>query len=66
MEITTYYTESQTPATFTVQDVIKIALSENETVRTQTVDKLRSGSPEQVVTGIVTTMFPTIEVIKNH
>jgi putative NIF3 family GTP cyclohydrolase 1 type 2 len=64
MKDTTYYIgPTGAPATFTVQDVIKLALSENETVRTQTVDKLRSGSPEQLVTGIVTTMFPTMEVI---
>lgn len=65
MEITTYYTEptDTVSATFTVQDVIKLALSENETIRAQTVDKLRSGSPDQVVTGIVTTMFPTLDVI---
>jgi putative NIF3 family GTP cyclohydrolase 1 type 2 len=29
-----------------------------------TVDQLRSGSPDQEVTGIVTTMFPTLEVIE--
>ena len=65
MEITTYYTEptGSTPATFTVQDVINLALSETEPKRPRTVDKLRSGSPDQVVTGIVTTMFPTLEVI---
>lgn len=30
----------------------------------KTVDQLRSGSMDQIVTGIVTTMFPTIEVIE--
>lgn len=64
MEDTTYYVQPEGAlATFTVQDVIKLALSENETIRQQTVDKLRSGSPDQIVTGIVTTMFPTLEVI---
>ncbi|MGY3212198.1 Nif3-like dinuclear metal center hexameric protein [Mucilaginibacter sp. HD30] len=63
MEITTYYIEPNAPATFTVQDVIKLALSENERVSERTVDKIRSGSPDQVVTGIVTTMFPTLDVI---
>src|SRR5919202_6880107 len=53
------------PAAPTVQQVIDIILKEIPNARTQnTVDKIRSGSPNQVVTGIVTTMFPTIEVIE--
>ncbi len=53
------------PAALTVQQVIDLILKEIPNPRTQnTVDKIRSGSPDQVVTGIVTTMFPTIEVIE--
>ena len=50
-------------ATLTVKQVIDLALSENESVLAKSVDLLRVGNPDQVVTGIVTTMFPTIEVI---
>lgn len=51
--------------TLSVQQVIDIILKEISNPRTQnTVDKILSGSPDQVVTGIVTTMFPTIEVIE--
>src|SRR5690349_18876643 len=51
--------------TFTVKEVIDIILKEipNAPLAT-TVDQLRSGSREQDVTGIVTTMFPTLEVIQ--
>src|SRR5688572_6122445 len=51
--------------TFTVKQVIDIILKEipNAPFNT-TVDQLRSGSMDQEVTGIVTTMFPTIEVIE--
>lgn len=53
------------PDTLTVQQVIDIILKEISNPRTQnTVDKILSGSPDQGVTGIVTTMFPTIEVIE--
>lgn len=53
------------PAALTVQQVIDLILKEIPNPRTQnTVDKIRSGSPDQEVTGIVTTMFPTIEVIE--
>lgn len=52
-------------AAFTVQQVIDIILKEVPNARREnTVDKIRSGSPEQEVTGIVTTMFPSIEVIE--
>jgi putative NIF3 family GTP cyclohydrolase 1 type 2 len=55
----------QPKAVFTVQQVIDIILKEIPNARTQnTVDKIRSGSAEQAVTGIVTTMFPSIEVIE--
>jgi putative NIF3 family GTP cyclohydrolase 1 type 2 len=52
-------------ANYTVQQVIDIILKEVPNARTEnTVDKIRSGRPDQIVTGIVTTMFPTIEVIE--
>lgn len=59
-------TESKkTIAAFTVKDVIDIIKKEvPDFNRPTTVDQLRSGSMEQTVTGIVTTMFPTIEVIE--
>lgn len=49
----------------TVKQVIDIILKEipNAPFPT-TVDQLRSGSMDQQVTGIVTTMFPTLEVIE--
>ena len=51
--------------TFTVKQVIELILKEvpNAPFPT-TVDQLRSGTMDQEVTGIVTTMFPTIEVIE--
>ena len=56
---------AQTKAALTVKDVIDIILKEVPGAPfAKTVDKLRSGSMEQQVTGIVTTMFPTIEVIE--
>jgi putative NIF3 family GTP cyclohydrolase 1 type 2 len=55
----------QPQTTYTVQQVIDIILKEVPNPRTEnTVDKIRSGSAEQEVTGIVTTMFPSIEVIE--
>lgn len=51
--------------TFTVKQVIDIILKEIPGAPfSTTVDQLRSGSIDQEVTGIVTTMFPTIEVIE--
>jgi len=51
--------------TFTVKQVIDVILKEIPNAPfPKTVDQLRSGSMEQEVTGIVTTMFPTIEVIE--
>jgi len=51
--------------TFTVKQVIDNILKEIPNAPfPKTVDQLRSGSMEQEVTGIVTTMFPTIEVIE--
>jgi putative NIF3 family GTP cyclohydrolase 1 type 2 len=58
-------TASQLKPTLTVQQIINLILQEVPNARTEnTVDKIRSGSADQVVTGIVTTMFPTIEVIE--
>ena len=55
----------QTTSTLTVKQVIDIILKEVPNAPfAKTVDQLRSGSMEQEVTGIVTTMFPTIEVIE--
>jgi putative NIF3 family GTP cyclohydrolase 1 type 2 len=51
--------------TYTVKQVIDLILKEiPEAPLATTVDQLRTGSLEQEVTGIVTTMFPTIEVIE--
>jgi putative NIF3 family GTP cyclohydrolase 1 type 2 len=53
------------PARLTVRQVIDIMLKDiPNTPFERTVDKLRSGNMDQEVTGIVTTMFPTIDVIK--
>jgi putative NIF3 family GTP cyclohydrolase 1 type 2 len=50
---------------YNVQQLINLILKEVPNARTEnTVDKIRSGSADQLVTGIVTTMFPTIEVIE--
>lgn len=50
---------------FTVKEIIDIILKEIPGAPfVKTVDQLRSGSMGQEVTGIVTTMFPTIEVIE--
>lgn len=52
------------PAALTVKQVIDIALSETAGAPLpRTVDQLRAGSLDQQVTGIVTTTFPTIDVI---
>lgn len=55
----------QAKTTYTVKQVIDVILKEipNAPFAT-TVDQLRSGKMEQEVSGIVTTMFPTIEVIE--
>jgi putative NIF3 family GTP cyclohydrolase 1 type 2 len=50
------------PAALTVKQVIDAALSGTEAL-TKSVDKLIIGNLDQQVTGIVTTTFPTIEVI---
>lgn len=49
----------------TVQDIIDIILKEIPSAPIKnTIDTIKTGSAEQKVTGIVTTMFPTIAVIK--
>ena len=53
------------PAGYTVQQVIDLILKEGGLSPINgTVDTLKSGSADMVVTGIVTTMFATITVIK--
>lgn len=50
---------------FTVQEIIALILKEgNLSVLKDTVDTIKSGRPDQIVTGIITTMFPTIPVIE--
>src|SRR4051812_22880734 len=52
------------PAGYTPKQIFDIMISETPNAPfARTVDQLRSGSPDQEVTGVVTTMFPTIEVI---
>lgn len=54
-----------TPKTYTVQDVMDLILKEIPgALFKETVDTLKSGSADAIVTGIVTTMFSTIAVIK--
>jgi putative NIF3 family GTP cyclohydrolase 1 type 2 len=51
-------------AAYTIQQVIDTILKEIPGAPfAKTVDQLRSGSPDQEVTGIVTTMFPSLDVI---
>lgn len=50
--------------TYTVKQIMDLFISQVPGgVKTDTVDTLKSGSPDTVVTGIVTTMFATIEII---
>ena len=50
---------------YTVQEIINLILKEGGlTPYTETVDTIKSGRADQLVTGIVTTMFPTIHVIE--
>src|SRR5688572_3780908 len=50
---------------FTVREIMDIILKEIPGAPfQQTVDTLKSGTPDQKVSGIVTTMFPTVDVIK--
>ena len=51
--------------TYTVKQVMDLFISQVPGgVKTNTVDTLKSGSPDTVVTGIVTTMFATIDIIR--
>lgn len=53
------------PQSYTVQQVIDLIMKEVPGAPfATTVDQIRSGSADQQVTGIVTTMFPTLEVIE--
>lgn len=50
---------------YTVQDIINLILKEIPGAPfPQTVDTIKSGSPDQQVSGIVTTMFATVKVIR--
>lgn len=52
------------PKEYTVQNIIDIIMREGAlSPKADTVDTIKTGRPDQVVTGIVTTMFPTISVI---
>jgi len=54
-----------TMPTYTVKQVIDIIMKEVPGAPfTTTVDQVRSGGADQQVTGIVTTMFPTLDVIE--
>lgn len=50
---------------YTVQDILDIILKEIPGAPfNETVDTLKSGRPDQAVTGIVTTMFATVDIIR--
>ena len=50
---------------YTVQDIMNLILNEgNLSPLKETVDTLKFGKPDQVVTGIITTMFPTVPIIE--
>lgn len=54
-----------TPENYTVKQIIDLFMKQVPGAPfPNTVDTLKSGSPDTVVTGIVTTMFATIEVIR--
>lgn len=56
---------AETPKVYTVQQIIDLILKEgNLNPIPDTVDTIKSGSPHQAVTGIVTTMFATASVIE--
>ncbi|MCF0068893.1 Nif3-like dinuclear metal center hexameric protein [Dyadobacter sp. CY261] len=53
------------PKAYTVQQIIDLILKEgNLKPIPDTVDTIKSGSPDQTVTGIITTMFATVNVIE--
>ncbi|MEI7628635.1 MAG: Nif3-like dinuclear metal center hexameric protein [Bacteroidota bacterium] len=50
---------------YTVQNIIDLIIKEAKlTAFKDTVDTIKFGSPDQIVTGIVSTMFPTVAVIE--
>lgn len=56
---------SMAPKAYTVQQIIDLILKEGDLRPIpDTVDTIKSGSPDQPVTGIVTTMFATASVIE--
>lgn len=64
--IKTASSENSIPSkAFTVQDIMDLIFQEGHlNPIPNTVDTLKSGSPDQVVTGIVTTMFATLPIIQ--
>src|SRR3954471_16610704 len=63
--LTPIYSHFITNESMTVSQVIERIISEVPGGKlTETVDTIKSGSGEQIVTGIVTTMFATVKVIQ--
>jgi putative NIF3 family GTP cyclohydrolase 1 type 2 len=61
----TLFAATTAPKAYTVQHIIDLILKEgNLKPIPDTVDTIKSGSPDQAVTGIVTTMFATASVIE--
>jgi putative NIF3 family GTP cyclohydrolase 1 type 2 len=59
------YTATLRGSALTVQQIIDLILKEIPGGQIEkTVDTIKAGKPDQVVTGIVTTMFATVEVIR--
>ena len=59
----TYGANEKLVASVTVQQIID-AITKDVAVGGNTVDTLKAGKPDMVVTGIVTTMFATVDVIR--
>ncbi len=58
-------TSLHSPPSYTVEEIIDLIMKEVPGERLpETVDTIKSGSGDQVVTGIVTTMFATVRVIE--
>ena len=65
MMISPLFSSFTTQQTITISQVIDIIIAEVPGGRVKdTVDTLKSGSGDQIVTGIVTTMFATVKVIE--
>ncbi|SEA49407.1 Nif3-like dinuclear metal center hexameric protein [Pedobacter hartonius] len=63
--ISTAHVLTDASKTYTVDDIMQLILKEIPGAPfKQTVDTLKSGNKEMIVTGIVTTMFSTIQVIE--